>query len=571
MYIKKRTLRLTMVNKIVSEDYADIIVQNRNLSKYQAVTAAVPLDSRVSMINLPRNEIDKCSFSTYGYQAFPSCYTVEVTLSLTASRIPNVQNISNLGMVGQGVMVAVIDTGIDYLHDAFKNADNTTRIHSIWDQTITEEENANGTNTTLYGKEFTRDMINQALASENPLDIVPSKDEIGHGTAMAGIIAGNEKSDDDFRGVAPQAEIIVVKLKEAKGITKEMYSIPENAVCYQETDIIFALNYVKRQAEILDRPLAICIALGSNQGSHDGRGVLSTYLTELSDMPGICVVVSAGNEGIGRRHWYGVLSNNSASNEFQVRVGKDEPGFSMEVWKSSPSRIGIDITSPTGEYIKPIYPSISNCLEHNFIFVPTTVWINNFLMESSTADQLILIRFRNPSEGLWKFRVYNLDNQSTDYHVWLPSKGLISEETYFIDSNPDTTITSPGNSYSSITVSAYNHQNDSIYYASSRGVNRKGVLKPELAAPGVEIICPINNNRYGTLTGTSAAAAHLTGITAMLLEWGIVRGNNPSMDGIDIKSMLIRGAKRNPEDPIDHIWGYGRVDAYGVFESLTYR
>ena len=561
-----------MVNKIVSEDYADIMVQNRFLSRY-ATMEAIPLDNRVSMINIPVSEINMCSFDEFGYQAFPFLDIMESSLSLNASRIPNVQNQPNLGLLGQGVLIAVIDTGIDYLHEAFRNADNTTRIHSIWDQTINDQDTTveNNNSTILYGKEFTRDMINEALSSENPLEIVPTKDEVGHGTAIAGIIAGKENYEQNFRGVVPLADLVVVKLKQAKKISKKMFSVPEDVICYQETDIILGINYVREQAEILNRPLAICIALGSNQGSHDGRGVLSFYLAELADIPGISVVISAGNEGNGRRHYYGLLASNTPFNEFQVRVGKDEKSFAMEIWKRSPSRISIDITSPTGEYIKPIYPSLSSCIEHNFIFIPTTVWVNNYLLENYSGDQLVLIRFVNPSEGLWKFRVYNLDNQTTDYHVWLPSKGIITEETYFIDSNPDTTITSPANSFYPITITAYNHVNNSIYYAASRGLTRSGVLKPELAAPGVEIICPIANNKYGSLTGTGAAAAHATGITVMLLEWGIIKGNNTDIDGFDIKSMLIRGAKRNPDDSINNIWGYGRIDAYGVFEALTFQ
>lgn len=557
-----------MVNKIVSEDYADIMVQNRYIS---ITDGAIPRTSRISMINVPVSDINNCSFNEYGYQSFPFCYSTESLLSLNASRIPNVQKLPNLGLLGQGVMVAIIDTGIDYQHEAFINADNTSRIYSIWDQTINEDESITTVNSTvLYGKEYTREDINAALASENPLEIVPTKDEIGHGTAIAGIVAGNENIDNNFRGVVPQAELIVVKLKQAKNITKRMFAISESIECFQETDIIFAVNYVKNKALLINRPIVICIALGTNQGSHDGRGVLSYYLSEISDISGVCVVISAGNEGVGRRHFYDMLTSNVPFNELQVRVGKDEPGFAMELWKNSPSRIAVDITSPTGEYIKPIYPSLNNCTEYKFIFVPTMVWVNNFLIESNSGDQLVLIRLYTPSEGLWKIRVYNLDNQTTDYHVWLPARGIITDDTYFINSNPDTTITSPGNSYYPLTITAYNQENNSIYYAASRGLTRDAVLKPELAAPGVDLVCPIANNKYGTITGTGAAAAHAAGIAAMLLEWGIIKGNHATMDGFDVKSMLIRGANKNPDDSINNIWGYGRIDAYGVFEALTY-
>ena len=556
-----------MVNKIVSEDYADIIIQNRFIDN---TADAIPLNSKISMINVPVSEINNCSFNVYGYQAFPFCYSIESILSLNASRITNVQKSPNLNLRGQGVMVAIIDTGIDYQHEAFKNADNTSRIYSIWDQTINEDVNVNENKNLLYGKEFTRESINEALASNNPFEIVPTIDEIGHGTAIAGIIAGNESIENNFRGVVPDAELIVVKLKQAKIVTKTMHAISENVRCFQETDIIFAINYVKQKAELLNRPIVICLAIGTNQGSHDGRGVLSHYLSEISDIAGICVVISAGNEGVSRRHFYGLLTSNVTYNEFQIRVSKDEPSLSMELWKDSPSRIAVDITSPTGEYIKPIYPALNSCIEHKFIFIPTNVWVNNYLIESNSGDQLVLIRFFYPSDGMWKIRVYNIDNQTTDYHVWLPASGIISEDTYFLDSNPDTTITSPGNSYIPLTITAYNHQNNSIYYAASRGLTRSGILKPELAAPGVDIVCPTLNNKYGSLTGTGAAAAHASGIAAMLLEWGIIKGNHTAMDGFDVKSMLIRGAKKNSDDSINNIWGYGKIDAYGVFEALTF-
>ena len=220
-------------------------------------------------------------------------------------------------------------------------------------------------------------------------------------------------------------------------------------------------------------------------------------------------------------------------------------------------------------YKRQIFPTLDRCVRQSLIFSNTIVWVNNNLIENYSGAQLVLIRMDMPSEGLWKFRVYNLDNKTTNYHVWLPSEGIITDDTYFIDPNPDTTITSPGNSFYSLTIIAYNHLNNSIYYTASRGLTRNGELKPDLAAPGVEITCPIAYAGYGTATGTGVAAAHATGITAMLLEWGIVRGNNVDLDGYGIKSMLIRGARREPDDSVNNIWGYGRIDAYGVFEALT--
>ena len=519
-----------MVNKIISEDYADIILENRLLESVAANYEAIPINNRYSMVSVPVNLIDRCSTEQFGYQAFPFCYTTQASSSLNASRVTDVQRNPSLGMRGQGILVAVIDTGINYLHEAFIKQDKTTKITSIWDQTINEPEEA--TNEMGYGTIYSKDVINFALKSEDPHSVVPTTDDTGHGTAIAGIIAGNENSGENFSGVVPDAEFIIVKLKHAKKITKEMFCISEDTVCYQETDVLFALNYAMMQADRLKKPLSICVAIGTNQGSHDGRGILSSYLSDISNRAGMSVAIAAGNEGLTRKHHYGVLDPSVEPNEFQVRVGKNEYGFAMEIWKSSPYKISVDITSPTGEYISQVFPTLRECRDFKFIFEPTTIWVDNSITEASTGDQLILVRCLLPTEGLWKFRIYNLDKESSDYHVWLPTEGIVSEETYFINPNPDTTITSPGNSVYATTITAYNVDTDSIYNNASRGLTRAGLLKPELAAPGVDIICPTNssNNSYGTITGTGAAAAHAAGICAMLLEWGILKGNNTGID-----------------------------------------
>lgn len=558
-----------MVNKIVSEEYADIIIENRLLESNVPNYEAILINSQYSMVNIPVRLIDRCSIDRFGYQAFPFCYTAQANISLNASRITDVQRNPSLGMKGQGILIAVIDTGINYLHEAFIKQDKTTKIVSIWDQTINNLESS--ANEMGYGTIYNKERINAAIISEVPYDIVPTTDDTGHGTAIAGIIAGNENLSENFSGVVPDAEFIIVKLKQAKKVSKEMFCIPEDSVCYQETDLLFALNYVIRQANILRRPLSICIAVGTNQGSHDGRGILSTYLSEISNRAGIAVSIAAGNEGLARSHYYGILNPSTEMSQFELRVGKNEPGFSMELWKASPYKVSIDITTPTGEYISQIYPTIRDCRVFNFIFEPTTVWVNNIITEGTTGDQLILLRFLFPTEGIWKFRIYNLDREISDFHVWIPTTGLIAEDTYFLNPNPDTTITSPGNSVFTTTITAYNVDTDSIYNNASRGLTRIGLLKPELAAPGVDIVCPTtnSNNSYGTISGTGAAAAHAAGVNAMLLEWGILKGNNTSIDGVEIRSMLIRGANRNADQSINNIWGYGKIDVLGVFEALT--
>lgn len=555
-----------MANQIISEEYADLIIEDRNRSGFIFNYRITSLGGGYSMVNIPVQEIDKCSLSTYGYRAFPSCFTTQSLLSLDASGITQLQRRANLRLFGQGVLVGIIDTGIEYTHEAFINEDNTSRIVSIWDQTINEEGNYQ--KDFGYGKEFTNEMINLALLSEQPLDIVPSTDEVGHGTGIAGIIAGKESRDKNFRGVVPEAQLVVVKLKKAKNISKSMFEIPEQAECYQETDIMTAVTYLKQKASELKMPIVMCIALGTSQGGHDGRGAISSYLSSITDITGVAVVLPAGNEGNARRHYFGSIVGNNYYDEFEIRVGKNETGFSMEIWETAPDRLAIGITTPSGNYIESIYPSINACRILNPSFEKTTIWVNNFMIEAQTGDQLIVVRLQNPTEGIWSFRLSNIDRVSSNYHAWLPSEGLVSNDTYFIESNPDTTITSPGNAEFPITVTAYNQENNSIILTSSRGFNRVGYIKPDIAAPGMNIPCPILGNRYGTMTGSGAATAHAAGVAAMLFQWGIVEGNNNSMDGIQIKTMLLRGAKRSPEGTINNVWGYGIINIYGVFERF---
>jgi hypothetical protein len=182
---------------------------------------------------------------------------------------------------------------------------------------------------------------------------------------------------------------------------------------------------------------------------------------------------------------------------------------------------------------------------------------------------MILLRFENALSGIWRFRITSIDQEPFIFHAWLPTGDLISEDTYFLNSNPDTTITSPGNNDFPLTVANYNGDTGNIAPNSSRGYTRFGVIKPDLAAPGTDIICPIPNNKYTRITGTGASAAHSTGIIAMVLEWGVVKGAYSSITGVIINKMLMRGAYRSPymEYP-NNVWGYGAIDIYGLFEKL---
>nr|WP_294495131.1 S8 family peptidase [uncultured Anaerosporobacter sp.] len=553
--------------KITSNDYADIIIEfSRYTGEYDLNNMTI-LSDRYAIIHIPVDALSKDSINQYGYEGFPSCLDLTSTIDLEASGVLRVQQVPNLNLRGNNVLVGIIDTGINYTHPAFLHTDGTTRIQTIWDQTIESEDSYPP--KYFYGTEFSSEQINLALQSDNPLDIVPSTDTNGHGTMLAGVAAGTESTKDGFSGVVPESELVIVKLKEAKTFTKEFFLIPEDVLCYQETDIILATKYLVDYAMKVNRPIAICIGLGTNQGGHDYKGVMSSILARYSVYAGVGISTSAGNELNLAHHYYGVVERNSTGVVAEVNIGISRPSFSMELWSSVPSSLTAEIISPTGEsFISPPTRLIET-RRKDFIFENTTIWVNNISLESQTGDQLILFRLQNPSSGVWRFRITSRNPVESTFHMWLPSKGFIPADTLFLKPNPDTIILSPGNAEDLIAVGAYNTENDSIYVNSSRGPTRLKTLRPDFCAPGVNILGPNLAKSYTTGTGTGLAAAHVTGLAAMLLEWGIVRGNLAGMGTPEIKTLLIRGAVQKTSNTYpNNSWGYGAVNIYNSFQSL---
>ncbi|BFL46500.1 S8 family peptidase [Lactonifactor longoviformis] len=554
------------MNKILDENYYDLIVSNRRgtLENNDTFTA---LNDRHCILHAEVPGMDLCDLGLYPYYRFPTLYTLASELSISRSGITRIQSNPLLSLYGRGVIVGIIDTGIDYRHSAFRFSDNTTRILSIWDQTVQTESPPEG---FTFGSEYSREIINFALESGDPLSIVPTNDENGHGTAIASIIAGRSDASQSFSGVVPEAQLIVVKLKEAKQNLKKIFCVNEDALCYQETDIILGIRYIFSSARRLGRPLVICLAISSSMTGHEALGATSSYINYLCQLPQVNITVAAGNEGNRRGHYYCNVSTPPYSKEFELRISRKDSSFAFEIWPDLRARLTVQVTAPNGETMPIVYPSFKGCSAYDFILSTTYVWVNNILIEEENGTQLILIRLRNASEGIWRVRVVNIDSNPFSFHSWLPGGGLISEDTFFIESTPDTTITSPGNAYYALTISAYNQFTDSILITSGRGYTRFGLVKPNIAAPGYEIPCASPNNGYVSLTGTGAAAAHASGAVAVLFEWAIIQGNFTSITGNDVNTLIMRGAARSTADVYpDNIWGYGKLDLYSLFLLLT--
>lgn len=521
-----------------------------------------------------------------GYYSVPKLYGLMDTTSFDASGITATLNQPLLNVRGQGVLIGFLDTGIDYLREDFKASGGRTRIAAVWDQTIQsvnyEEDTGEAAGTEQYDREqvqgmvqygtvYTREDINAALAAEregqNPYDIVPSRDENGHGTFLAGVAAASETAD--YIGAAPEAEILMVKLKPAKKYLRDFYLLPERVEAYSETDMMMGVRFLQQYAIREKKPLVICVGLGTASGSRTGALPFADLLNTLARQVNTVVVTCTGNEANNRTHTSGLAVSDTEPSEIEITVGADERGFVMEIWAESLDILSVAITSPSGERISRIPARIDTGGVYNFLLERSQVAVDYRVVESASGYEVIFMRFINPAQGIWKIHVYSLTNIVGRYNAWLPLKQFLSGDTYFLNSNPSTTLTEPGAAERVISVGAYNHITDASYVASGRGYTATGLIKPDFVAPGVDVYGVRAGGGYTTRTGTSVAAAHAAGAAALLLTWGVTDGNLPYMGTNEVKSVLIRGAKRenNTVYP-NNIYGYGKMDVIEAFHKL---
>ena len=559
-------------NPAQSEHFGDFIVkymQNvENTMELFPGTTFQAINEIFGILYVPLENTGELEITGTSYNSIPKCYTYMDMEAAGASGITRLHDHPYLKLRGKGTAVAVIDSGIDYQNEVFRNAGGS-RIAYLWDQSL-EEESDMGAAKVPYGRLFRKRDIDLALDSENPFSIVPSRDTNGHGTALAGIAAGNMVQGENFTGAAPEATLIIIKVKPAKQYLRNFYLYPPEAEVFQEDDVMMAIAFAIRLAKELGVPLSICVGIGSSQGAHLGTNALSQYGDYVANFSQVSVSVAAGNEGNTRNHSTGIFSQEREKIVTELRVAEREQGFTMEFWGEPPEIYELSIQSPTGEILEVSSSIGSRTQELSFVFVETKVYVNYILIERQTGYSLVYIRFFHPASGIWKIFTQGKNKQNVQFHMWLPVEGLISQDTYFLEPSPYTTVTAPGDARNSITATAYQHRDGSIYIAAGRGYTPDGMVTPHLAAPGVNVKVPLVRGGFGTRSGTSISAAQTAGIAALLFEWAIIRNNQPFFTGSSVKYYLQRGARReenmqypNPE------WGYGRVDLYHTFELLT--
>ena len=501
--------------------------------------------------------------------------------SLIESGILQVQR-PPLSLTGRGVVICIIDTGIDYRNPAFLDANGQSRILAIWDQTIQDGIPPEG---FAYGAEYTKEQINEALAAENPFEIVPSRDQNGHGTALASVAAGSRLSATQtigtiypagFVGAAPEADIVVVKLKEAKQYLKDTYLVGPGVPAYQENDIMTAIEYADRFVRLFLRPVVFCIGLGTNMGDHSGSSALSQYLSQIAVRRNRAVVVCGGNEGNAAHHFQGNLKtedtyfladgNGRRAIDVEIRVDEGNNGFLLELWGNLPDIFEVSIRSPGGERISPTGLQIRQSVTYGFVYERTTITVDSSLVEPSSGEELILFRMRNPTPGIWTFTVGTIGEvYNGNFHMWLPITQFLNSPAFFLRPSPYVTLTEPAMVPNPIAVSYYNPENRSFAIDSGRGFNRLNMIRPDLSAPGVGV-----ETITGKRSGASFAAAITAGAVAQFFQWAVVERNQLFAESREIQSFFLRGAARNRDLSYpNREWGYGRLNLEGVFESLV--
>ncbi len=474
--------------------------------------------NQYAVLIVPETLVDAVSQETViEYVEKPKQLYFELQAGKAASCINAVQQGMNnpFGLFGKGTIVAVIDTGIRAESMEFRNADGSTRILNIWDQTT--------------GTEYDRSQIDEALQNETKDTAgIPGADVLGHGTQVAAIACGSS-------GVAAQADILVVKL----GLAAKN-GFPRT------TQLMEALDYVVRKAIDYGKPLAVNISFGNNYGDHTGSSLLENFINDIADSWKCSICIGSGNEGLGAVHTGGTLTEDMEET-VELAVSSYETGLSIQIWKDYWDDIAVEIIAPSGRNLGRIQE-------------------NSRVSRIRYEDMELLTYFGEPSpfrirqeiyidmipqtvyiqSGLWKFRLVPRSIRNGRYDMWLPAQGALNFGTGFTSPDSASTFTIPSAAAKAVTVGAYDAGTGSAAPFSGQGyiveIGGSLMVKPELAAPGVNVLVP-SVSGMARVSGTSYATPFVTGSAALLMEWGIVRGNDAFLYGEKLKAYLIKGAE----------------------------
>ena len=494
----------------------------------------VPLLGGYAVVTLPEAEIAEYSDrEQIEFMEKPKQLYFETLQGREASCILTVQD-RNTGLSGEGVLVGVVDSGIDYFHPDFRNEDGSSRILRLWDQSIP----GNPPEGYLTGTEYAKEEIDKALAlgETEGRRFIPSRDFSGHGTAVLGIAAGNGRASDGVnRGIAYKSDLLVVKMGNARES-----SFPRT------TELIEGIDYLIRQAVKMGRSIAVNISFGNNYGSHQGDSLLETYISNVANVGRSVICVGTGNNGNDRIHTAGKLRQGQ-TDMVEMSIGTYETTLNLQLWKAYADEIEISIETPSGERLPELSEKIGT---QRYRAGETDLLIYYGKPGPFQVTQEIYFDFipvgTYLTSGIWKLYLRGRRIKEGNYNLWLPGGRVLNSMTGFYRPTATETLTIPSTAAKVVTVGAYDSRLNAFADFSGRGGKQLAYFKPDLVAPGVDVTAPAPGGGYSGMTGTSFAVPFVTGAAALMMEWGIARKNDPFLWGEKVKAYLRRGAQPLP-------------------------
>lgn len=561
-------------NEIISFliEYSD----NEDLKEINKLpnTSAISLSEFYAVVHIPINNLEE--LRKYAKEIIiyynPPVYTLTALSPIEASGASLFQDNPYLRLDGTGVLVAVIDTGIDYLNEEFMFEDDTTRIVRILDQTTGKtDQSIDG--VSIFGTEYTEDQINEAIKlyknGGDPYTIVPSKDENGHGTMTAGIIGGRGRNPD-LRGAAPNCKFIIIKLKQLSKLSLEYSGVRGDAqYVYGEPDLLLAIRYISLLQGELELPIVIYFPLGTNIGAHEGTGAIESNFNFQSSKVGVIPVTGTGNQGDTQTHTEGRIKDENGDNYIEIMVGKNQQNLNFNIYFSKPDKVAIGIVSPSGEVLEKVDVKLRKIKDYKFVYEGTTVSIYYLDPFIETGDEVAVLKFRNIREGIWKIRLYAERIIEGKYWAWMLQRELLDKDTRFINPIQTTTLTVPATSSGVVASAYYNQDLNTTVPSSGRGYTKDGRIKPDIAAGGINATVIKPGGGTTVANGSSVASAVLAGCCALILQWAITDKNDPGITQTTLITYIISGAKMREGDIYPNKeWGYGMLDVQNIFNSL---
>jgi len=514
---------------------------------------------------------------------FPEIVNIERNFPFTLSdlnqsgELPDLKAISkgNVSLDGEGIIIAIVGTGIDYLNPRFMDENGETRIVSIWDQTLTRGPFPS---THIYGTEFTREEINKAIqsniAGKNPYAIVEHKDEDGYGTAIAGIIGARSIEKDNMEAsVAPKCEFAIVKLKTSRSLNLRHWGLEEyRGIVYDSNDIVAAGRYLYQLQQRFNKPVVMYLPIGTNLGAHDGGTIGERFVDFFTQGRKFSVVTSTGNQGGSPIRYQGKFLAEESENEININVDEQQGNIFFSLYFKEPDRINVGITSPSGERIDKLDIKYINGEEINTTLGKSSIYVQYFLQPKSINNQRLDFVIKNAIGGVWKIKIMKDYIIYGDYNLWFQQEEFSVGNTGFLQPAPYTTLMTPSTATNIIVTSSYDQIDNITMKESGRGFTIDNRIIPSVALPARNVFTTGLNNIPVVATGSAVSGAILAGVVALLFQWGIVNNNDNNMYASKIKSYLIQGTVREQGKVYpNQETGFGVLNIEKLFSNLTPR